>query len=173
MTPGTMRDMSQMLLGAIRAEDQIAGKCPSCGGIMRLSEVELFYIPDRKKDFLADVRKMKEDLEDEMDGIIKDRLRRSRASLMGSLVEQIAPFLPDFHHDPHDLRALWDPIDYIAFNGIGSDRNVESITLIDIKSGNSRLSSIQKSIQEAVEKGNVEFETVETQPSDDISERKS
>lgn len=84
---------------------------------------------------------------------------------MGSLMEQVGPLLPGFKHDLNDLRALWDPVDFVAFNGIGVQRKVDSITFLDIKTGEARLSPVQKTIKDTVESGKVYFETVERVPS--------
>jgi predicted Holliday junction resolvase-like endonuclease len=145
----------------VRAEDQIAGFCPLCKQLIRLSEMELFYIPDRKNDFLRLLRDKERVLSEQESEIRADAARRSRAALLGSLMEQVGPLLPGFNYDLNDLRALWDPIDFVAFKGIGVNRKVDSITFIDIKTGESRLKPVQKTIKEAVEAGNVHFETIE------------
>ena len=145
----------------LRAEDQIAGICPLCDQLIRLSEMELFYIPDRKDDFVMQLREKERALKEEEKSIRADAAKRSRAALLGSLMEQVGPLLPGFSYDLNDLRALWDPIDFVSFNGIGINRKVDSITFIDIKTGESRLNSVQKTIKDAVEAGNVKFETIE------------
>jgi len=83
---------------------------------------------------------------------------------MGSLYETVRPFLPEFNHHPGDLRSVWDPVDYISFNGLAVNRDVDSITFVEIKSGRSSLSAVERSIKEAVEKGKVSFETVSCSP---------
>jgi len=158
-----IKDISDIVLNVMRAEDQIAGLCPLCNQLIRLSEMELFYIPDRKGDVLRILRDKERELEDQESEIRADAAKRSRAALLGSLMEQVGPLLPGFKYDLNDLRALWDPIDFVAFHGIGVDRKVDSITFIDIKTGESRLKPVQKSIKEAVEAGNVHFETIERQ----------
>jgi predicted Holliday junction resolvase-like endonuclease len=126
--------------------------------------MELFYGPDRKDDVLQSLRDKEREINDKVTEIRADAAKRSRAALLGSLMEQVGPLLPGFNYDLNDLRALWDPIDFVAFNGIGVDRNVDSITFIDIKTGQARLSPVQKSIKQAVDAGKVHFETVERQP---------
>jgi predicted Holliday junction resolvase-like endonuclease len=76
-------------------------------------------------------------------------------------MEQVGPLLPGFKHDLNDFRALWDPVDFVSFDGIGVKRRVDSITLLDIKRGEAHLSPVQKSIRDAVDAGKVYFETVE------------
>jgi predicted Holliday junction resolvase-like endonuclease len=158
-----LRELSQNFRDFIRVEDQIAGLCPLCNQLIRLSEMELFYIPDRKNDVLSMLRDKERELKEQESDIRADAAKRSRAALLGSLMEQVGPLLPGFKYDLNDLRALWDPIDFVAFNGIGVDRKVDSVTFVDIKTGQARLSPVQKSIKEAVEAGNVRFETVERQ----------
>ncbi len=154
------KDLTETVISVIRAEDQVAGFCPSCSDMFRLSEVELFYIPDRKKDFLSELRRKESELNERVDDERKDAIRRSRASLMGSLFETVRPFLPGFKHHPGDLRGIWDPVDFISFNGLASSRDVESITFVEVKAGQSSLNGVERSIQKAVENGKVSFETV-------------
>jgi len=155
-----IRQLSLNFLDFIRSQDQIMGRCPLCNGFVRVSEMELFYMPDRKNDVLQVLRDKERELKEQVTEIRADAAKRSRAALLGSLMEQVGPLLPGFNYDVNDLRALWDPVDFVAFKGIGVDRKVDSITFIDIKTGQARLSSVQKSIKEAVEAGRVHFDTV-------------
>lgn len=141
----------------------MAGYCPSCTGMFRLSEVELFYIPDRRRDFLSEIRKKESELEQRVAIERNDAVKRSRSALMGSLVESMRPFLPGFKHHPGDLRSIWHPVDYISFNGLAA-REVQSISIVEVKSGRSVLSGVERSIQKAVEEGKVTFETVTAPP---------
>jgi predicted Holliday junction resolvase-like endonuclease len=156
-----LKMVSQNFLDFVRTQDQLGGLCPLCKQLIRVSEMELFYIPDRKNDFLQMLRQKERELSEQEKEIRADAAKRSRAALLGSLMEQVGPLLPGFKHDLNDLRALWDPVDFVSFDGIGVKRRVESITLLDIKTGESHLSPVQKSIRDAVEAGNVHFETVE------------
>jgi len=160
LTSLNIRNMSNMVLTMIRAEDQIGGYCPDCHELFRLSEVELFYVPDRKKDFLTELRRKERELEDRIDEEREDAINRSRSSLMGRLFETVRPFLPDFKYHPADLRGIWNPVDFVAFNGLALKRSVESITFVEVKSGKSSPSSVERSIQEVVESGKVDFQTV-------------
>ncbi len=160
MEKNSGRAMADTVLALVRTEDQLAGFCPDCGNLFRLSEVELFYIPDRKKDFLTELRKKQAELEDRVREERTDAIKRSRASLMGNLFETVRPFLPKFSHHPGDLRSIWDPVDYISFNGLALNRDVDSITFVEVKSGRSSLSAVERSIREAIENGRVTFETV-------------
>lgn len=156
-----LRQLSIQFRDFIKAEDQLAGLCPLCHGVIRLSEMEIFYIPDRKDDFLTEVRRKERELEDTKLEIRKDAIKRSRSKLMGDLFEQVRPYLPGFDYEPGDLRSIWDPVDYVCFHGLALNREVERITFVEIKSGKSKLTAVERSIREAVENRNVDFRTVE------------
>ena len=96
----------------------------------------------------------------------KRSVNTSRAVLKGKMAEQLAPMLPEFQYLPSDAKFLGDPVDYIVFDGYtdlrdgdGSPEDIE-VVLIDIKSGNARLTKGQQAIAEAVKKGRIRFETI-------------
>jgi predicted Holliday junction resolvase-like endonuclease len=86
-------------------------------------------------------------------------VQRSRSTLLGKFFEHLAPFLQRFGHDPRDVRAIMDPIDYVVFDGLTVDRRVERVTFVEVKSGTARESTTQKSIAESIRRGRVGVET--------------
>jgi predicted Holliday junction resolvase-like endonuclease len=95
----------------------------------------------------------------------KDALDKSRAVLKGKIGEQMAPVLPEFRYNPADARFLGSPIDYIIFDGYSEAKEgrgkIRRIILMDVKTGNARLSPIEKKVRDAVSAGSVEWETLE------------
>jgi predicted Holliday junction resolvase-like endonuclease len=83
-----------------------------------------------------------------------DALKRSRAVLGGQVAEQIAPFLPGFPYDPTELRFIGKPVDFIAFVGASAGR-IEEVAFIEVKSGQSKLSSVERTLREAIVGGRV------------------
>lgn len=94
----------------------------------------------------------------------KDSVDRSRSSLKGKIAEQIAPLLPGFPYLPADARFLGDPIDYVVFRGRsdptgnGAHGNLVDIILLEVKVGQTALSSVQRTIARSVEEGRIRFE---------------
>ena len=86
----------------------------------------------------------------------KKSVEKSRSVLKGQFSEQLSPFEKDFPGKPSEARFMGAPIDFVVFKGL-DENNVEEIILIDVKTGNSRLSQSQKSIQKAVENNKVSF----------------
>jgi len=69
--------------------------------------------------------------------------KKSGEVRLGHVAETLAPFLDQFDFDPESCSFLGQPIDYISF---GEDE----ITFIEVKSGNSQLSSKQRFIRDQV-----------------------
>jgi predicted Holliday junction resolvase-like endonuclease len=84
---------------------------------------------------------------------------RSRSTLLGNLFERLAPFFQRFAHDPRDVRALMNPIDYIVFDGLTVNRRVDRVIFVEVKCGTSRENPAQKSIVQAIRDGRVSAET--------------
>lgn len=105
-------------------------------------------------------QRVKEFLESREEGIRRDAISRSARTLSGKTLEKLVPFLDRFGHDPHDVRWIGDPVDLVVFDGYsGSGRkDVEKITFVEVKSGNSDLHTGQKSVRDAVEKRKVRWE---------------
>ena len=87
----------------------------------------------------------------------KDAINRSRAVLSGQMLEQVAPFLPDFPCNPADVRFVGKPIDFVAFPGAVDNKPISEILFIEVKSGNSVLSEREKEIKNAVLMGKVRY----------------
>lgn len=85
-----------------------------------------------------------------------EAVRRSRAVLGGQMAEKISPWLPDFPADPTEVHFLGSPVDFIAFSGAASGC-VSEVLFIEVKTGASRLSPVEESLQKAVEQGRVRY----------------
>ncbi len=81
----------------------------------------------------------------------KSAVQGSRATLLGKLLERIAPCFRKFPYDPRDMRCICDPVDYVLFDGLTVERKVKQVLFIEVKCGRSRLTSVQRSVRDAVE----------------------
>jgi predicted Holliday junction resolvase-like endonuclease len=85
-----------------------------------------------------------------MPGHRKDAIQRSRSVIGGHFSEQLAPFLPNFKYLPTECKFLGKPIDFIVFKGMDG-KEIKEVVFVEVKSGNSRLSSQEKNLKEAIE----------------------
>jgi predicted Holliday junction resolvase-like endonuclease len=89
----------------------------------------------------------------EIEARLQKRSQKLTRSILGGVFsEQIAPFLPDF---PKDLKAsearfIGKPIDFLIFKGM-DEQHINEVVFVEIKTGNSQLSSNERSLRDAIE----------------------
>ena len=88
--------------------------------------------------------------------IRKDAISRSRAVLSGQFSEQLAPYLPDFPYKPTEVRFVGKPIDFIVFKGL-DEKEPSEVVFVEVKSGKSKLSGVEKKLKDAVENKRVSW----------------
>ena len=92
-----------------------------------------------------------------VEGIVKTRLKQSRAVLGGLVSEQIAPLLPDFPFDPGDCRFIGKPVDFIVFKGM-NEKNISEVIFLEIKTGEFKsLNQQERLLREAIQAGRVRW----------------
>lgn len=92
-------------------------------------------------------------------------LKRSKEVRIGLAEENMLMFHEDFHYDGGDFRALGSPIDGMIFKGNVQD-DITEIVLMEVKTGNSKMSKKQRQIKQLVEDGKVRFQEfrIKTKP---------
>lgn len=99
--------------------------------------------------------KRRQDLRDlkEAQAAYKKLLSQKKQSeiVTGQIAEKLAPFLKNFTHNPQNLQFLGNPIDYICFED-------DAVYIIEIKSGNSKLTTKQRRIKRLIQDGSVVWE---------------
>jgi predicted Holliday junction resolvase-like endonuclease len=81
----------------------------------------------------------------------------AKAVNIGFILERIAPAFDHFPFEHNDCRSLFDPIDYIIFEGLNKSGVVNKIIFTDIKTGAARLKNNQKEIKTLIDNKKVEF----------------
>jgi predicted Holliday junction resolvase-like endonuclease len=89
--------------------------------------------------------------------IRQDAINRSYSVNLGKITEHLIPFHLDFPFNPKDARFIGSPIDMIVFDGYSDKKDELIIYIVEIKTGNSKLTEIQKKIKEAVFKGEIRW----------------
>lgn len=90
------------------------------------------------------IKKLKKELKIAAEARNKLMFQKKQSEIVtGQVAEKLAPFLKNFNHDPQNIQFLGNPIDYIVFENKG-------ITLIEIKSANSKLTKKQLTIKNQV-----------------------
>lgn len=96
--------------------------------------------------------------------IRQDAINRSYSVNLGKITEHLVPFHSSFlsQFNPKDARFIGSPIDLIVFDGYADKKEEIIIYLVEIKTGNSRLTEIQKKIMTTVLKGEIRWAEINT-----------
>ena len=140
--------------------------CPSCEEEVKLADAGLFHLDNFTlearlvyKKMLSEQKERRAELrEKKMKIPIKSEVG-ARAVNLGFLLERLAPTFDAFTFNKNDCRSMFDPIDYVIFEGLSKKNNVDKIQFVDIKTGNARLTSKQRKIKEVIEEKKVVFKT--------------
>ena len=95
--------------------------------------------------------------QEQIPGIKKDSIERSRASLGGQFSEQLAPYLPNFKYKPTECKFLGKPVDLLVFDGL-DEKEIREVIFVEVKSGSSELNTVQRKIRDAVKEGRVRWD---------------
>ncbi len=104
-------------------------------------------------------RRWQEELEQRVKEEREQAIKQSRAVLGGKFTEQLTPYLPDFQYDPTEARFIGDPVDLVVFPGL-AQKAPQKVVFIEVKTGKSRVSPVQKMIRELIRDGKVEWEEI-------------
>jgi predicted Holliday junction resolvase-like endonuclease len=113
---------------------------------LEIYETQLEFIKDRKEQ----LKKLKQI------GTTKSEIG-AQSTNIGFLLEKLAPTMGSFRFNHNDCRSLFDPIDYVIFEGLSNNGRIDKIFFVDIKTGNARLSKKQKEIKSAIVNKKVSF----------------
>lgn len=112
----------------------------------------------------------KKQLKEQIPEIREDAIKHSRAVLSGQFSEQIAPYLPDFPFNPTEARFIGKPIDFVVFKGM-DEKKIDEIVFVEVKSGQSQLSKVEKTLKEAIENRQVSWH--EYKVPEEVTKKKS
>jgi len=160
-------------IAELESDSRVHGHCPHCREELTLNRALLFYaddpLPDAARARLelrrgglqlraAELEKRRQRAEGAMQKVIDVTL--------GKILERVAPMREGFGYVPRDCRPLFDPIDYIVFEGLSGQGEVKSLSFIDVKTGGGALTERQRKIRAAIDAGNVEWReySIEVEP---------
>lgn len=142
---------------------------PDCGAELLVSRLEIADMYANDNERIARAIELYTSREEESQQEIKDSLRELRTERrekpkrvkratvsvnIGKIVEKIVPSFGGFPYQRGDCRALFEPIDYVIFNGLCRNNPV-SIEIVDVKTGNAQLGQREREIRDAIAAGNV------------------
>ena len=145
-------------------------ECPCCGETILLKDAGLFYLDDFSpqaeelyKQRMGEIKEGEKELRERRKSIPRISETKTTAVNIGFILERIAPSMKEFRFDRNDCRSLFDPIDYVIFEGLSKRDSVSKILFADIKTGKAVLTKKQKEIRDLVEAKKVIWDTYPTE----------
>jgi len=141
------------------SKDNFYAECPCCRESFALKDTGLFYLDDFSSEAgelynqkICELKDRRKELRERRRKISKTSKVGAKAVNIGKILERLAPCMETFPFNRNDCRSLFDPIDYVIFEGLSKEGRVKKILFTDIKTGRySRLSGKQKEIRTLVE----------------------
>ncbi len=158
--------MKNDLISSFHNFQKILVICPTCKQIHRLSELKLSYRGRAKRSWLDKLRddvekvEMAEERFEEQRGEIKMKAQEKGRRQLPGLLKKCVPVIWAHGYYPQDLKALFDPIDFVIFDGMNLKERVKRIVLFDGPAHDGKRVKIQNSIKKVINKGNYEWYTV-------------
>lgn len=149
----------------LQADRRILAECRETGEVFSLADAVMFYVGDPlPEDAQRWVDEFKSGLAAREKALRENRRKAREASEkgatavgLGKILEHLVPVVEGFGMDSRDVRAMFQPIDYVAFNGLSArDGEVDSMVFLDVKTGKAGLSPSQRQIRDVIEGGKVE-----------------
>jgi predicted Holliday junction resolvase-like endonuclease len=157
---------AEQLIRSLKS-DNLYCECPcGCGEEIKLKDIDLFYLDnftpsgkEAQKKLLEDLKEQRQELKTRELNMTKRPQTTAKAVNVGFILERIAPAFDQFPFEHNDCRSLFDPIDYVIFEGLHKKGVVTKIIFTDIKTGAARLKNNQKEIKTIIENKKIDFNT--------------
>lgn len=102
-------------------------------------------------------REMEMELREREERIRKEAVQQSQAVTRGRVIEQFAPYLPQFTYSPMDAHFIGNPIDFIVFDGL-ADGEVREVVFVEVKTGTTGLNPHQRLVRKAIQEHRVRWQ---------------
>ncbi|MBI5747686.1 MAG: hypothetical protein HZA00_01075 [Nitrospinae bacterium] len=129
-----------------------------------MKDANLFYLDDFPpeaeeiyKEMLEELKRQRLELREAEKNMSQKSQLGAESVNIGLILERIAPAFKTFPFEHNDCRSLFDPIDYVIFEGLNKKGVVSKIIFTDIKTGNAKLNKTQKEIKSLIQNKKVDF----------------
>lgn len=153
------------LVSIFRDFKRIYGFCPCCQKLFRLSDTALFT---RQAPPRTDFDRLKMDWKKVEDRRSRLEAQRAKIKKKACAAGQVAlnkrlrifqPFFSRQRLNVKDVKVLFDPVDYLAFRGLG-DGDCKELMFIDREPNSDSQERLHKSMRRVIDSGNLEWKTI-------------
>ncbi len=158
--------MKAPIVAAFQDFQRIMVVCPKCGGIHLLSELKLSYGAKARPTWLDALRREEKKIEaaeerfEEQRTELQEAAREKGRRQLPALLKKSVPEACRLGYYPQDMKAMFDPVDFVVFDGMSLKGQVRRVVLLDGPPKNRRRERVQRSLAKVLKKGNYEWRTV-------------
>lgn len=145
----------------------IFGVCPHCQELFRLSDIKISYRKKFSRDWYDKLEKQEEKIDDEhmkleetLAAIREKAQEQARRRHLPRMLRQADPVFTPLGYYPQDVKAVFDPMDFVIFDGMNRDGRVRRVVFMDEYSADGRTRQIQSSIENAISKERYGFQSI-------------
>ncbi|HEY8950082.1 MAG TPA: Holliday junction resolvase-like protein [Rhizomicrobium sp.] len=145
----------------------LLGICPNefCGELMRITDAHPFLKGKRPRSVLDEIEEQEDRLERALERLEeKEQELRETARLLGlkqakKRLKVIDAVFSASRIDPQDVKVLFDPVEYVVFDGMNDDR-LRRVLFLAHPPTSKQSEAALTSMSQAIERGNLEFRTL-------------
>ncbi len=160
--------MTEQLLEFLKEQRHIFGSCPSCQEVFRLSEVRVSYKAAYKHDWLdlleakIEGQQAKEErFEQKRAELRQKHIDFERRTRLPKLLNAAVPMFAKRKVFPQDVKTLFDPIDFVVFDGMNNGGLVKRVLLLDNKPKTTAEKTLHTTIQNAIDTKALSWHTIQ------------
>ncbi|MCX6654347.1 MAG: hypothetical protein NTY03_04405 [Candidatus Bathyarchaeota archaeon] len=167
--------MSAGFINAFQDLRTILCICPCCGELVRASELHLSVHGKAPKTWLDEyeaeltqLAEKEEEFEAAYEEIRDKAVERGRNRVVEKACSCLDSSIARFKYDPYDIKAIFNPVDFVVFDGLNAGRELNDIAFLSKgRRGDSLLKSVDKTVKDrsytwkvarVTDEGGVEFE---------------
>jgi predicted Holliday junction resolvase-like endonuclease len=139
--------------------------CPHCADLHYLSDARPYLAGKRPQSIVNDIERQERQLDrveerlNEEESFLRDQASAAGLRTAKKLLRKIDPVFSGAGYDPHDVKVIFDPVTYVVFNGMSRGK-LREIVLLARPPDSPATERMQRSLQKAIDSGNLEFKTL-------------
>jgi len=149
-------------------QSSLVAQCPLCQEEFKLSDWLLFDglkkfpepAEEKKQALLQAFAEREKELKESKLSVDVESEKKAIEIGFGTIIENFVPAYKGLKMQFCECRPLFEPIDMVVFNGLMKNA-VDSITFLEIKSGNAQLKPNQRMIRDTINDGKVKMKVLQ------------
>ena len=146
--------MSDPLL-FIRESRHIFDVCPICGVVHRLNDLQIARKGRYPPDWFDKIEERHDRLVMRLTALESRKKEYQQAAIeqaeaveLPKLLQKVAPTFIKWKTNPRDVRTIFNPVEFLIFDGLSSGEGVRSVSLVHVGERTGVIRAIEKAIEQ-------------------------